>query len=230
MDMTQQKINILVITPTILKNFEELSRCVKSVENQALPDNISVHHLIVYDGFEKDMPEIFFDFKNLYRDIISTNQEKSNTWGAYPRQFGIDMINSNSGFFGNVVFDYVLFLDDDNYLFPEYVNDMFNAITQNDADTAICKIYHHGPVNTYYNNKLEAVNTYDEVVAVISGNPPHLFNIDTLNVMFKSDVWKNNKWVTLKGNDGYLNDGNTYQKILKDTKNCFVHKILAIHY
>jgi len=229
MAIDQQK-NILIITPTLFKNLEVLERCIKSIENQKVNEYIKIYQLIVYDGYEKDMSPEFFKYKNMYTEIIYTNEEKSNTWGAYARQFGIDAINNKLGYFNDTEFDYLLFLDDDNYLFSEFVDEMYNSILKNNTDAAICKIYHHGPVNSYYNSVLKDVNNYEEIVAVISGNPPELFNIDTLNVMFKYNIWLNNKWEIKKGNDGYLNDGITYEKILKNLKISYVNKILAIHY
>ena len=176
------------------------------------------------------MLEEFFKYKNKYTEVICTNEEQSNTWGAYARQFGIDTINNKLGYFNDTEFDYLLFLDDDNYLFPEFVDETCNSILKNNTDAAICKIYHHGPVNAYYNNKLKDVNIYEDVVAVISGNPPEMYNIDTLNVMFNYKVWLNNKWHVAKNNEGYLNDGITYQNIIKNLKISYVNKILAIHY
>lgn len=218
--------NVLVITPTILSNFEKLERCIRSVENQRTTDNI-IQHLIVYDGYEKDIPPDAYKYNDLYLDIVATDQERSDTWGAYPRQFGLDILFDVSG---SMLFDFVLFLDDDNYLFPEYVGEMMDSMIQNNTDAAICKIYHHGPVNVgYHKNKIQ-VNTEEDVVCVISGNPPELYNIDTLNIMFSTHVWKDKKWVVNKGIDGYLNDGNTYKEVLKDLNISYVDKILAIHY
>lgn len=216
---------VAIVTPTILSDFEKLKRCIKSVQNQTYNN---IQHIIIIDNFyKKEYDNMLNYFKDNFNcEFYFTESEKSDTWGAYPRQFFLDEIVSENP----DLYKYVVHLDDDNYMFPEYVKEMVDVIEKNNVDAAICKIYHHGPVSPNYFKNYDVINEDENVVCIVSGNPPVLMNIDTLNVMIKTDKMYNHGWVCKKGYNGYCNDGETFESLFKNIEYVYLNKILAIHY
>lgn len=215
---------VAIVTPTILSDIKKLERCVNSVKNQTY-DNL--RHILIIDGFmDKEVLSYIGNLIGFDVDVFFTNKEKSNTWGAYPRQWFLDNVVSESP----DEYEYVVYLDDDNYIFPEYVEEMVAAIEGSDVSGSICKIYHHGPVSHKYFKNYAAINNDDNIVCVVSGNPPVYQNIDTLNVMVRISELVKYGWVCKSGDQGYCNDGETYERLFQNISYVYVNKILGIHY
>lgn len=218
------KKRVAVVTPTILKSVDTLKRCVESVQRQTYEH---VDHIVIVDGYFDSIYNSIEDY--LYQrgvKLFYTGEDKSNTWGAYPRQWFLDRIHSALP----DVYEYVVHVDDDNYIFPEYVEELVNGIEASGVDASICQIYHHGPVSMSWFPSYQAINTESDVVCIVKGDPPVLQNIDTLNVMVKTKVMAKYGWVTKAGDGGYCNDGETFEKMFSEIDYAHVNKILGIHY
>lgn len=200
---------ISIITPTINRSSEILERCILSVDSQTFKD---FEHIIISDTYLERTPMELCSKYNNNRYYHSTNQPPSRTWGAYPRQYALNNIVSKDS-------KYCVFLDDDNILFPHYLEKMFNTI-ENGLDAVICPIIHLGPLSNKF---------FNSVPNIVKGNPPVLQNIDTLNVIVKTEIIKEIGWICEKDENGYCNDGLTYEKLFKNIKYGYVDEILAVH-
>lgn len=212
--------SVLIITPTYNRPYEIVERCIRSVFSQTYVTrgDCDITHLIISD--QEDVPKELEDLRawndnEIYIISTSTGLPNSNTWGAFPRQFGLDIYKDNE-------YDYVMFLDDDNIIFPHYVEKQIKNIKDNNLDASICGIFHSGPLSPIY---------FDRSPNIVWGRPPLLRNIDTLNAMFKKEVFDKHRWTCKVGEDGYCNDGETYEKIFKDDslKFGYLDEILGIH-
>jgi glycosyltransferase involved in cell wall biosynthesis len=195
--------SITIITPTYNRDKNILLRCIKSVDSQIYQN---FKHVIIVDD-EKFEPHISSDFIDLYsndkRTFIKLGY-RSNNYGNTPRQTAINNANT----------DYIVFLDDDNIIFPNYLSELIKGI--DDYDIGICKIVHLGPLppKLYPPPK------------ILDGNPPVLQNIDTLQVMVKTIIMKKEGWEVDKG---YLADGYTIHKLCSKNNFVFINEILGIH-
>ncbi len=216
-------LKIAIITPTYKRNLEVVERCIfsvlgqlKSIENKS----IDIVHYVVYDDLE--VSEDFEKLYSKYKDIesikfLKTGLPNSNTWGAFPRKYVIDNYIKSK----EIEYYGILFLDDDNVLFPNYVSKMVQSLENYpDVEACICKIIHMGPLSSEY---------FPFFPNVVEGNPPVLKNIDTLNVMFRTQVFEKFEWVHEQGESGYYNDGYTYSEIFKSIKFMNIPDILAVH-
>lgn len=195
--------SISIITPTYNRNQNILLRCIKSVDSQIYQN---FKHIIIVDdeNFEPHVTSEFIELHSSDKRIFIKLGYRSNNYGNTPRQKAIDMADT----------DYIVFLDDDNIIFPNYLNDMINGIKE--YDIGICKIVHLGPLPAplYPPPK------------ILDGNPPVLQNIDTLQIIVKTNIMKKEGWEIDKG---YLADGYTIDKICSKNNFIFINEILGIH-
>ena len=218
--MALDSIKTVVVTPTILSDIKKLRRAVISVSKQT----VNTDHYIVVDGLEtEESNHILNNDPFISGCHIMYTGERSDTWGAYPRQFFLDNIDTD--------YDYIVHLDDDNIIFSEYVEKMSDAIESSESSEAsICRIIHFGPLSESTIPGVGPVNNDPNMSYVVSGNPPIERNIDTLNTMIRFPIMKRYGWVCKKGNMGYTNDGQTYQRIFKNIKYTNIDDILAVHF
>jgi glycosyltransferase involved in cell wall biosynthesis len=113
--------------------------------------------------------------------------------------------------------EYVLFLDDDNVIVPEYLERMIYAIEASGKDFAVCRVVHFGPLNE------SAVGNPPQV---LRGIPVKLHHIDTLQVVVKREVIQRVGWNTELG---YLADGHTLQKLGDECEYIEVPEVLGFH-
>jgi len=134
--------------------------------------------------------------------------------------------NAQEGDFGNVarkemlekvLGKYVMFFDDDNIVFPNYMERMIAALEESGADFAVCRVMHFGPLNE---------GEVGVPPKVLSGNPVKLHHIDPLQVMVKTEVMKEIGWDT---EVGYLSDGHTLQALGEKFTPVHIDDILGIH-
>lgn len=209
-----KKHRVAILTSTYNTDMFKLDRCIRSVQWQTYGiDNID--HYICHDGPNADkQAEMLEYFKNNNWQNVKYFQlsENTNSYGASIRQFLLDTAVTNH--------KYVVHLDDDNLLFPEFVQEHYNVLEQEiNCDFSVCKIVHLGPLPEHL---LPAP-------AIISGIPPVFRNIDTLQVMVKTQAMRECKWDQRVGRDGYFNDGYTYDRLGKMFKWAEISKLLAIH-
>jgi len=99
---------------------------------------------------------------------------------------------------------------------PHYLEKMISAVVQSEADYAVCKIMHFGPLNE---------KEVGKAPKVLCGDPVKLYHIDPLQVLVKRELMQTIGWDI---NIGYLSDGVTLEK-LQPFKIARVDEILGIH-
>lgn len=201
--------NVLVITPTSKRNLKIIERCIQSVKYQTYRNPI--HHIICSDGDKEEHIEKFLKNTSCIYCNIKT---PANTYGASVRQFVLDHLN-----YFSLNPTYILHLDDDNLIFPHYIETMVSALKKAQTDFAICKILHLGPLPHHLGTPPQ----------IISGIPPIKQNIDTLQVLVKKDAILQCQWETKSGPLGYFNDGVTFERLGKMFSWIEVPELLGIH-
>ena len=196
---------VTVITPTYHRDSKIISRCIDCMKLQTVA---SWEHLVCSDGEEeehaKKVVEEAADSRVIY---CHTNGKKQGDFGNTVRS---EMLKRARGKF-------VLFFDDDNIILPSYLAQMMKAITiSGNADFAVCKIMHFGPLN-------EATG---KPPIVLNGDPVKLYHIDPLQVLVKTEVMKSVGWDT---EVGYLSDGVSLEKLGDGYKHTRVEEVLGIH-
>jgi hypothetical protein len=90
--------------------------------------------LMLHDGPDEIMEEIFFKFKEKHPGIFDYyfSPERYNDYGHSLRDIGIKMADT----------EYILITNDDNYYCPDFLEIMFNAISQTGASIAMCDMVH----------------------------------------------------------------------------------------
>jgi hypothetical protein len=110
-----------------------------------------------------------------------------------------------------------MFLDDDNIVFPQYIDVMVKAIESSGADFAVARVLHFGPLN-------EAV--IGKPPKVLTGIPVKLYHVDPLQVMVRRKAMLDIGW---DADVGYLSDGITLEKLGNKYKHVEVPELLGIH-
>jgi hypothetical protein len=113
---------------------------------------------------------------------------------------------------------YLCFYDDDNIILPTYLEELSKALDENKgAAFAICQIVHMGPLQKFVATP----------PAVLTGVPPKLYHIDTLQVMVRTGAIQGVGWDQSQG--GFYGDGTTYEILGKRYQWIEVPKILGVH-
>jgi hypothetical protein len=117
--------NVTIITPTIGHEF--LERCVKSVQAQ---NYINVTHLLVCDGplFSEKVMKIYkkFQNKNILQLLNLPFNTGKNNWNGHRIYSSVPHLCHEA--------DYIIFLDEDNYLDPTHVDTMVKLADEKSLD------------------------------------------------------------------------------------------------
>lgn len=201
--------DVAIITPTYNRDTKTVLRCIKSVQAQTYA---RVAHYICHDGpwtMNKDLENLQSSYSMINWGHTKT---RTNTYGAGVRQYVLDRLPES--------IKYVAHLDDDNIIFPDFVEEHVSALETNpEVGFSICKILHNGPLPHHLGNPPQ----------IISGIPPVMMNIDTLQAMVRADAMRACGWFQYTGIEGYRNDGHTYQKLGQMFPWVELPKLLAIH-
>jgi len=195
-----------IITPTFKRDPNILKRCLDSINAQTYKH---WKHIVIIDDnkFEPHISkEILTEYKTPNRVFI-LNGTNSNNYGNTPRQKAISLADSG----------YIVFIDDDNVVFPNYLDTFFKAIHENlEKKVFICKIIHCGPLPSHFG----------EPPKILDGIPPKLQNIDTLQFCVDTITMKTYGWL----DKGYMADGHTIQNICDNIDSIvFIDEILGVH-
>ena len=200
--------SVAVITPTYKRDGKTLHRCIRTVQWQSYP---RVRHYICHDGPWSENKEVKA-LQAEYEDVVWWNtSERTNSYGAGVRQYVLDKIRD---------FDYLVHLDDDNVIFPDFIEEHVECLEENkDKAFSVCRIVHNGPLPSHMG----------EAPKIITGVPPVFRNIDTLQVVVRADAMRACGWSQYTGEQGYCNDGYTYQRLGEMFPWVELPKLLAIH-
>ena len=105
-----------------------LHKCLDTLEAQTYR-NFEI--IAVNDGSPDKCPEILREFEKKYENITVLDQENQGMSAA--RNAGMAVARGK----------YLCFVDSDDYVAPTYLEELYNAVTQNEADIACCYYYYH---------------------------------------------------------------------------------------
>ena len=199
---------ISIITPTYKSDLKMIKRCIDCVR---LQDLTSWEYIICSDGVEeigvKDLIQSLNDKRIQY--YFTPIKTQTNDYGANVRY---EMSTIARG-------KYMVLIDDDNIVLPNYLSSMYNVLENKDvkADFVICDIVHFGPLNAKITGPAPQI---------VKGVPVIPGNIDTLQVMFKAKVIKQIPWAL---NAGYIQDGITFERWSKKFKYAKLDMVLGFH-
>lgn len=104
-----------------------LDKCLASIVNQNYK-NIEI--ILINDGSKDNSKKIINKYLKANKQIIKYI-EQENSGQAHARNRGLEIATG----------DLITFVDSDDYVLPEIYQEMIKALTETDADIAICDIY-----------------------------------------------------------------------------------------
>jgi FkbM family methyltransferase len=199
---------IHIITPTY-KRFDKLKETIESVKNQTHQNFI--HHIIA-DGHDED---VYYYIKHLNDSRFKYScTEHEGSIGGLLRMSALNALKSTSK-------EYVSFLDDDNIIYPEYIEKLLKNIEGEEDKYGIscCQIY----MDKFdYDRFPEYPDVGEDFVKFEC--------IDTLNYLVRLDLAKphSNLWLHKFGGR-ITHDFDFINAISKTTKLKFLVEVLASH-
>ena len=170
---------ITVIVP--IYNVElYLRKCVDSIINQTYK-NIEI--ILVDDGSTDSCGEICDSYADLDKRIIVIHKENGGLSDA--RNAGIDILKGK----------YVTFIDSDDWVEPNYVEQLYRLLVENDADLSVCDFYYVDSENNLYNTpatdeRVFVWNREEALLMLLSGNK---MNTSAWCKLYKSKFFIENK-------------------------------------
>jgi GT2 family glycosyltransferase len=203
--VSQTPVRVTVITPTYRRDPRVVSRCIDCLRIQT---EQAYEHLICSDGAEEaPIKALVGSVKDPRVSYQFTSVKKPGDFGNVVRS---EMLKKAKG-------DFILFMDDDNVILPNYLETMIAAIEKAGAAFAVCRIVHFGPLRE------DAVGVPPQV---LTGVPVKLYHIDTLQVLVRREAMQDIGWDMEKG---YLADGHTLQKLGEKYPHVVVPEVLGFH-
>lgn len=140
MDLNTCKVSVIT---TVYNVGDYLNKCIDSILNQTLPD---IELILVNDCSTDNSLEIINNYNDSRIKLINN---KENLGPGISRQIGID----------NAIGEYTMFVDGDDYIENDCLEQMYNVAIENDAKIVNCLVNGHNPINpnylyTFLNNKL----------------------------------------------------------------------------
>ncbi len=146
---------ISVIIPVYnAENF--LLKCIESVLGQTFAD---FELILVNDGSKDNSLQICKEYS--LKDDRIVVIDKKNGGAASARNKGLDVAKGN----------YVVFIDSDDYVDNQYLEKLYQAVKQNDADMAVCSlVVFKGQEQNKYVNEDKVYSQKDYVLDCFNGN------------------------------------------------------------
>lgn len=160
------KKRFFIITPTVGR--DSIKSCIKSVTSQTFTNYI---HLVVGDG---PLPSWVREYCEGAGSRYMELPEKKGVWGAHARNLALETLENGQDA------TYVVFLDDDNILFPWALENL-NKASQGDPKLIYQPIVHY--------------RRWDNVWwSLPTEMPPKKCFWDTLNGCYRADVIAGLRW------------------------------------
>jgi len=196
---------VSIITPTYQAGTAEIRRCLLSVVRQTMGD---FEHLVASDGFgEPPVAEAVSALGDPRIRYLVTERHHGNFGNGVRQEV---MMRHARG-------RYLVFLDDDNIIFPTYLERLSAALADTTAQGtrfATCAQLHFGPLQPFVG----------EPPFMLTGEP-RLYYIDTLQVMVEAEAMRTVGWDT----DNPLADGIGYKELARRYPYARVAECLCIH-
>jgi cellulose synthase/poly-beta-1,6-N-acetylglucosamine synthase-like glycosyltransferase len=194
---------LTIITPTLNRSRIVLERCIGSVNQQTFT---GWEHLICSDG--RPEPEL--------ARLVQQGQDERRRYLYLTRPVGHYGAGVRALLTRQARTEYLAFLDDDNLLLPRFCERMIRALDENpQAGWAVCPVVHCGPLHPRFGLP----------PAVLTGIPPVTGNIDTLQVVVRTQAMRASGWKLC----GYASDGATYEGLSHAYPWVAVDEVLGIH-
>ncbi|MBP5208269.1 MAG: glycosyltransferase family 2 protein [Clostridia bacterium] len=156
-----------------------LSEALDSVVNQSY-DNLEI--IVIDDGSTDGSEKICDEYAEKDKRIRLIHQKNSGV--SSTRNAALDAVTG----------DFVLFIDSDDAYDPDYVSTMLNAMTENDADMAICRFTIHTTTGVMKRTGTEELRPpigkglYNRVEAMqaFAANTIHAY---LWNKMYRKELW-----------------------------------------
>jgi glycosyltransferase involved in cell wall biosynthesis len=164
---------VSIITPTFRGDHAEIWRCVTSVLRQTYQN---FEQIVASDGVhEHGTEQLVLSFRDSRLRYIVTERHHGVSGNGARHEV---MMRHARGRF-------LVFLDDDNIIFPTYLEKMLGALAtaRGGEKFAICEILHFGPVRPSIG-----------VPPVVLRGEPKVYHIDTLQVMMEAEVMRAIGW------------------------------------
>jgi len=161
---------VSVLIPT----YNRFNLLKESIESVLIQKHKNVEILICHDGYSDEYEK--FKLDNQHENVFYYEIEQHNNYGAAQRNF---LLNKVTG-------DFIVHLDDDNILYPDYLEKML-AQVDNNTGMVISRIHYND--KEWFNYVLPLSDKIQEC------------EIDQLGILFKADVGKMFKWDDYFGHD-----------------------------
>lgn len=161
---------VSVLIPT----YNRFNLLKEAIESVLIQKHKNVEILICHDGYSDEYEK--FKLDNQHENVFYYEIEQHNNYGAAQRNF---LLNKVTG-------DFIVHLDDDNILYPDYLEKML-AQVDNNTGMVISRIHYND--KEWFNYVLPLSDKIQEC------------EIDQLGILFKADVGKMFKWDDYFGHD-----------------------------
>ena len=183
----QKKPAISIILP-VYNTSLYLEQCLNSIHNQSFKD----YELIcVDDGSSDDSIDILRKYKEIINNCKVIYQ--SNKGVAAARNVGLSKVSG----------DYIIFIDSDDYIAPNYLERLYNEICNTNADVVICNFYRY-----YENLKLRLPVVYKKKSGIYTSHdilksliPDNLIHSYLWNKIWKKELFDNLEFPNIKYED-----------------------------
>jgi len=197
---------VSIITPTFRRSPVVVQRCIGCVLLQTMQD---WEQIVCSDGEKEGIMErlvaVMGDNRVRYRFL---GEKKDGDFGNNVRQRML--IEEAKG-------KYVVFLDDDNIIMPDFLTSMVNALDVSGADFAVCSIVY------VYPDRWSAPN---KPPILLCGVPVANGQTDPLQIMVRIEVMKEVGWNV---DGGYNADGEVFDRLGEKYKHVKVDGVLGVH-
>ena len=210
--MNQKQIKLSIVAA--IYNLEDyLPRCLDALVNQTLEE---IEILCVDDGSTDTAPQIVDDYAKKYPEKIRAFH-KENGGEFTSRNYGLERANG----------EYITFVDVDDYVEPNWAEQLYNAAKENNADLAVCAFerinLETGKITSTdmigFGRCVKEVKNDDDFIVFINPAP--------WNKVYKREIIKDLRFLPFRG----FNDTMLLMEILTRVKKiAFVPDVLYHYY
>ena len=194
---------VTVITPTYKRDIEMVRR---SIEVMQLQYEQNWEHLICSNGLEEPAVRKLIEDMGDERVTYHWCEAPLGDYGNYARK---EMLEVARG-------DYVLMLDDDNYIMPEYIRLMLETLEMSKADFAVCRVMHFGPLNEKVRGKPPVILGTDKL---------EVYHIDILQFLMRRDAIIDIGW---DRENGYISEV-SLERMASKYRGVEIPLVLGVH-
>lgn len=208
--MNKYKLSVIVA----VYNAEQfLPRCLDALVNQTLKE---IEILCIDDGSTDSAPQIIDEYGKKYPELIKVFH-KQNGGEFTTRNYGLERASG----------EYITFVDNDDYVAPEWAEKLYKAAKENDADLAVCG-FERIDLKT---NKIMSkdMTSYGYTTKEIKKDDDFMLFINPApwNKIYKRDKVKDLRFLNFRGFNDMIFLASSYTKINKVS---FVPDVLYHYY